>query len=752
MTALERSHGSRRLGWLSIVGVVLVPILVAAGFLAATWNSSQRWHRIEAAVVNQDKPVTIDGRLVPLGRQLAGGLVKGGRGTGSGSDQNFSWQITDSTDAAAGLADGRYAAVVTIPRHFSADATSYSHNDGAQAQQATLDVQTSKVSGITDSAIGDAISAAAVSTLNTELTKQYLSNLYVGFNQTQQGLQKSADGAANLADASRRVSVGIGSSAVGAGKLADGLDQLSAGTKQLSDGLTASHTGAQQFATGVHGLATGVRQSDTGVSQLNRGVARLARGSRSFSSGAGQYAAGVTTYTRGVDQYAGQVATYAAGVGQYAAGVQRFIGSVTPTTRTIAQASAAGVTAQGDAICRQQGLVGPRCDLFKQGLAAGADGTAQATVSGVKTGFIGSASVQDLSTSSAALQSGSTKLSRGSAGIGGAGTRLAAGARKLATGARNLDTGISGLHDGTRKLAAGTGRLAAGAKKLSSGADQLAGGTGRLAGAGGRLAVGAQQSADGVRQLSEGLDQLGSGASKLADGSRQLAGGLQKAADRVPTYSKSDRKQLAAVASTPVSTDQPDGLFANETTTTLLMALALWIGGLATYLVVRAVPTAVFGSSRSSARLTLEAIAPGVLIGAVQAVVLSVLLGVLLDLPVGRTVGLLGFGLLAAAAFAVLNHALVAWFGGIGRLVSVLVAVLAAAGALTDAVPAFFSTVGPYLPTTPALEGLRLIVTDGGSVGHQSGVLLAWLVVGAVAGLLAVIRRRTAPALAAVTG
>jgi putative membrane protein len=126
MTSLERSTGSRRLGWVSLVGVLLVPIMLAAGFLAATWNSSSRWHKIDAAVVNLDEPVKINGQTVPLGRQLAGGLVKGGDGDSRKADQNFAWVLTDSEDAGDGLADGRYAAVVTIPKDFSARATSYS--------------------------------------------------------------------------------------------------------------------------------------------------------------------------------------------------------------------------------------------------------------------------------------------------------------------------------------------------------------------------------------------------------------------------------------------------------------------------------------------------------------------------------------------------------------------------------------------------------------------------------------------------
>src|SRR5690349_15599036 len=113
MFSLERATAARRAGVWTLVGLILVPLVVAGGFLWAGWNSSDRLGRVQAAIVNNDDPVTIDKQTVPLGRQLAGGLVS------ADDDPNFSWLITDDEDAAAGLASGAYAAVVTIPESFS---------------------------------------------------------------------------------------------------------------------------------------------------------------------------------------------------------------------------------------------------------------------------------------------------------------------------------------------------------------------------------------------------------------------------------------------------------------------------------------------------------------------------------------------------------------------------------------------------------------------------------------------------------
>ena len=765
MISLERPAGSRRVGWISLLGALLVPIMLAGGFLAATWDSSARWNKVQAAIVNADQPVTINGQTVPLGRQLASGLVKGGddRSADDHDRQNFDWVISDADDASAGLADGRYAAVVTIPRKFSEAATSYAKNKGDQAQQATLDVQTSKASGITDAAIAQAISSAAVSSLNNQLTKQYLDNLYLGFNQTQQGIRQSADGATSLADGADQLSGGIGRSAIGAEKLATGLDQLSDGTNQLSDGITRTDAGVAGLADGVSGLHDGITRINTGVAGLDTGVGKLADGMDGYTRGVRTYAKGVKKYTKGVGQltdnlgpYADGVSSYVAGVDQYADGVDQYVGGVDQYidgVGTIADAVGKGVSdnATPESVC-QPTMTDTECRYFIAGLQQGA----KATSSEIKTQAAAAgdqlkSSSRQITTGGQRLTGNGTNLSKVSEQIstaadtvGDAGDQLVTGATGLATGATRINKGLAGLHDGTGELAAGTQKLEKGAGQLATGAGQLATGMNKLDDAGRQLAAGTAQSATGAGQLSDGLSRMHDGADQLADGADQLASGLSKAADNIPTYSGSDRKQLSTVASAPVAGDQPDGLFANVTTTTLLLALALWIGGLATYLIVRAVGSDAFGSQKPSALLALEGVAPGMIIGAVQAVILSIMLAVLLDLSAGRTLGLLAFATLAAVTFAVLNQALVAWLGGVGRFVSLAVVVMAAAGSLTNAVPGLFAGVRPYLPITPALDGVRMIITGHSAAGHQVAVLLGWSVIGGLAAVLAVARQREA--------
>jgi putative membrane protein len=726
---------SRRL-W-TLLGLLLVPLVVAGGFLWATWDFDSRLERVEAAVVNKDEPVRLEGQLVPLGRQLAGGLVEGP------DEENFRWTLTDDEDAADGLAAGRYAAVVTIPADFSARATSFSENDADTAERATMEVQTSDVSGIADPVVGRAVTAAATRVLNTELTEQYLNGIYLGFNTLNKQFGTLADGAEKLAD--------------GAGDLSDGLSQTATGGRELASGLGQLDTGADQLATGASELDAGVGQFSTGLGQLSTGVTRTANGADDLADGTDDLAAGARRLGRGADQLADGADDLAGGVGAlrngtteqpggtkaYAAGVRQFAGGLEQYSNQLA-AYANQTDAQLAQIvpCPAE-LPEASCPVFYAGLRAGTSVGAQGLADrGGQPGLLTSA--DQLADGAAGIDSGVGKLQTGA-------TTYAKGVDTFATGVDGLATGAGRVAKGTDQLASGLDQLATGARQSASGARALATGTSQLSTGAAQLADGTGQSADGAGQLADGLTRLSTGSKGLADGTRKFADGIAEGRKEVPTYTESERDRLSGVVSAPVTVPASDGAsYSDIATTTLLVVLALWLGGLAAFVVLRPVTPRVLASMKPSWRLAFEALGPAAVIGAVQAVVLSVVLQRLLDLSAGQTAALLPFAVLTAVTFAAVNQALVAALGGLGRFLSVLAAVVVTAGALTAAAPALFGTAAPYLPLTPALQGVRALVSDGGGVGPAIGVLVGWLLLGISVSVLSVARRRMLPAAVAM--
>ena len=805
---LERADGTRRVGPVSLIGLLLVPLIVAGGFLLATWNSDTRLDRVQAAVVNLDHPVRIDKQLVPLGRQLAGGLVRGGDAATARGDQNFDWVLTDAADAHAGLGTGRYAAVVTIGKDFSANATSYSDQSGDTAERATLDVQTSQVTGIADPVVGQAIAAAATQALNHTLTESYLKNIYLGFNQTQKQFTKVADAAAKLADGSEGLATGVDQTAGGAAKLADGaqalsdgIDQTATGTAQLadgaqglSDGIDQTATGTAQLDDGAQGLAQGLGQTadgtkklasglkklDTGGIDLNRGAHQLSRGTAQYATGvhtlatqtstlpdgARELAVGAQQAAAGADQLAAGGVKLSAGLQQYQTGLRQQAAKITLSAGARNQVSACV-----RASAAQQQV--PPCALILAGYQAGTQQSLEGAAAGLdlkNQSLLGGASQlavgqRQQATGLRKLAKGTDALADGLQALPAGVEKLDAGAAKLASGAKGLGDGVTAYTGGVHASALGTVKLSAGLSQLSAGGDQLATGTAQLSSgvtqlsAGGQslaagaakldtglsqLAGGGQGLADGAAKLATGTTKLSAGADQLADGTQQLADGLAKGADQIPTYDPQARQNLSTVVAAPVSTPVVHSAFSDVATTTLLATLALWVGGLASFLVLRPVPARALSSMQPSWRLALRSLTPAAVIAAVQAVALSVVLTVLLDLGAGRAASLLGISLLAGLTFVALNHALAAWFGGVGRFISVVLLVLAVAGAITSAVPAFFDSVTPLLPLTPALRGMRAMVTGADGGGGEAGLLLAWLVLGLLAGVAAVARRRVA--------
>jgi len=737
MITLERADGSRRVGLWSLVGLLLVPLVLAGGFLATTWRSTDRLDRVQAAVVNLDEPVKINKQTVPLGRQLAGGLVNGGTGDDAGdqqNDTNFSWVLTDATDASSGLGSGRYAAVVTIPKDFSAHATSYSDQSGDTAEQAVLDVRTSDVSGVSDPVVGQAITAAATRALNTELTEQYVKSIYVGFNDTQKQFTKVADAASQLSD--------------GTTKLADGLDQTSDGTKKLSDGLDQLDDGGAQLATGAKQLSTGLGQLDAGGPALAKGTKQLASGLDQYADGIGQLADSTKALPGGARQIADGVEQSAKGADQLADGTAGLVGGLKTYQSTLrSEADAIKVPAEGQQTvdaCLEDPTSDPTCQLVLLGYSAGAKQSLDGAADGL--------SQKDPKTDQSLL-GGAEQLATGQRQAAAGFAKLADGTDQFADGLAQLPAGIKKLDTGAQSLASGAGKLSSGVNQYTGGVHKVAEGASSLSTGVGQYTAGVHGVATGADKLSSGLVQLSAGGDKLADGTKQLSDGLAKGAKQIPTYDKTARDRLSTVVAAPVTTPDVTTVFSDVATTTLLAVLALWVGGLASYLVLRAVSAKALSSMKSSVRLTLENLLPGAVVAAVQAVILTVLLSSLLDLGAGATVRLLGLALLAGVVFAALNQALVAWFGGVGRFVSVVLVVLTAAAAITSAVPEIFDSVTPLLPLTPALQGMRAVATGAGSGGGSAALLVAWLVVGLAAGVLATARRRVvlAPALVPTT-
>lgn len=565
-----------------IVAAVLVPLLAVGAFFGLLGDRGDA--RVSAAVVNLDEAVTVNGQYVPMGRQLAAAMVdRDGR--------NIDWTLADAPSAAAGLKTGRFSAVVTIPKGFSAAATSFSANDAAKAEQATIGVQVSDNAPVTDSALAQEISRLAVDTINSTLTGSYLDGIYVGFNTVGEQFTTIVDGAAQLHEGSTALADGAQKAAQGATQLTagmqqladngpllvDGGDQLVSGIGELRDGTGQLSTGATKLSDGVATFAAQTPKLVDGVDQLAGGADQLLGGIPSFANGSAAAIGGVTEIRKGLDQVVEQLGqsgggsdtqgldqlkTGSAGVADGASGLSGGLNEVSGALGEYAQgnydSTAKGVIAGISSEFDCQGAPEPTCGQLKAAFSAGVDagfkggtGTAGAmltTEAGTGSSLVsGAADLADgagqLSTGVAttvdAISGQAAQLGELTAGL----TKLRDGAAKLekdaapiVSNAPALAAGATSLNEGIKELNTQIGQLPAGVNQLSGGAKQLAEGVRSLDAGVRTLQEGARTYVDGVSQYADGVAKASDGTSGLADGLVELSAGASKLDDGIGTF------------------------------------------------------------------------------------------------------------------------------------------------------------------------------------------------------------------------
>lgn len=758
MPRAERSHSTITLSIPSVVALILVPLLVAAGLIGTTWKMTDRLGQVKAAVVNEDAGVKLNGQQVPLGRQLSGGLIKSDTQTTDG--RNISWELTDSSKASDGLKDGTYAAVVTIPKSFSKDATSYSANKADAANSARIDVKTSDSAPVTDTTIARMTAQAAEREMNKTLNSQYLDNIYIGFN-------KSANSMVSLAKGAKQLDTG-------AAGLKSGINQSTNGAYQLNNGMKQLDKGGQTLASNGSQLTTGVKQLSTGINALDTNGQKLAKAGTQLGSSGKQLSSGVSQLSSGLNQLDKQLQNPSSSSNSSSAGMSEKDLADLEKLKT-------GASDLHSGLKQQQATLNAYVDNPEQlpkdvrepldGAMAEACGQPAATATyaecakdfkaGIKTSAAGLGSDEQEKTLIGGAKLYSDNVAKG---IDELVTKLKAmpqqiqkelqkqmkplqdGIHQMATNTSKLSSGVTQYTNGVSQYTSGVSQYTAGVHKLNQQMPTLSSGISQYVSGVGTFADGVHQSAQGVDKFYDGQVQLSQGATKYAKGVNTFSTELQKGSKQVPTYSAADREKLSDVVSTPVNADtNPMGTSA--WVVSLIVILGLWLGALAMWLVARTVPSRVLTSSKSSLKLLWSSMSTGALVTGISALGLTIIASLATDLSAGRTLALFGMLLLVGAMCLAVNHALAAWLHAAGRFISLLFFIVAAAVGLVSAVPKPISTVHSISPLKPAMEGVTAILTGNAPSFGSFVTIILWLVIGGVASLLAVNRaRRTSAA------
>ncbi|MEH3033860.1 MAG: YhgE/Pip domain-containing protein [Aeromicrobium erythreum] len=458
-------------------------------------------------------------------------------------------------------------------------------------------------------------------------------------------------------------------------------------------------TSLAEAGQGAGRLADGAAKLQDGAGQLGSGARTLADGAGRLDSGADQLAGGLGRLEKGTSQLPSATRQLARGSRQVSTGVS----SLNRVVQTVTSAILAATDGPDQAVQQVKDAVKAAADACHA--TQGADCTAI----------------------DRAVQQ--TQQLDGIVGD------LRRQARQASAQANALDAGAKKVAAGNAELARKAPQLASGVSDASRGADQLAAGTGQLS-------SGADRLADGATGLEDGADQLAAGLLKLE-------GGLTEGAGKVPDYDKDERDQLASTVATPLKDAagrvNPVSSY-GEGLAPYFISLALWVGAMAVYLLLRPFSARAVASTRASARVALAGLAPGVALSAVQAVLLVAVLGLVVGVDAASWPRVLGFALLTGVVFTAINQMCIALLGPAGRFVAIVLVCLqltSAGGTYPiETAPGFFGFLHPLLPMSYAVHGLRGALAGSTEGMGQDVFALVLFLLGAIAVTVIAVRRR----------
>lgn len=179
------------------------------------------------------------------------------------------------------------------------------------------------------------------------------------------------------------------------------------------------------------------------------------------------------------------------------------------------------------------------------------------------------------------------------------------------------------------------------------------------------------------------------------------------------------------------------------------ISLALWVGALITWLLLRPLQTRALMTSVNGFRMAWGSLNSALLLLVGQVTIMLTVMHFAIGLNPKNVAATLLFTLLAGAAFYALQQFFQVTFGSaVGKVVIIvlLMVQLASAGGTypIQTTPEFLQTISPYLPMTYVVSGLREAITGGVEARFWTSVavLATLFVVSLAATSLASARKR----------
>ncbi|MGQ2285544.1 YhgE/Pip family protein [Leuconostoc pseudomesenteroides] len=557
-----------------LIAIVLIPSIYAVGFLKSMWDPYGRIKDLPVAVINEDKSVKYQGKMLSVGAKLKTNL--------SNSDA-MKFSFPSKKAAKQGLANGKYYMVMTIPENFSENATTLLDS---HPKKMLVHYTTSSGHSFIAGKFSKSAAESIASSISTQVTKSYAKTLFKQIKTLGNGMGTAADGNKKLVDGTEQLQTGnqtistnlktLASSSLtfsnGTNTLTDGLSQYFSGVNQLDTGSSKLTSGLGQLGSQIPTLSTGVSQLSAGSSSLNSGLKQYTSGVNQLSSGSIALATGVSDYTKGTDDaYKGsqkvstglaemnqalnsndaknKIAKLQTGLKQFQVGLNQLKESldnsnqsseqITELTNTMSSLGTnvatvssyiTGTKEKIESVAKKQNLTDTQINALETALLPTNDinnalKSATSNLSNLQTNLTSLIKASDNSMSE--LKSAVNMLNT-NYGTGDNAQTLYGGVTAMITSLNQVGSSTTKLSDGAAQLTDGLSQLSNQSQKLVSGSSNLKEGTQQLSQNSDKLNIGSEKLNNGLSSVNEKMPTFGTAVSQLSTGSSQLTSGLDK--------------------------------------------------------------------------------------------------------------------------------------------------------------------------------------------------------------------------------
>ncbi|MDN5292968.1 MAG: putative rane protein [Eubacteriales bacterium] len=606
--------------------------------------------------------------------------------------------------------------------------------------------------------------------------------LHEGAGKLRAGAGELSTGLTRLADGSNSLAAGLEAYEKNVEIFAAKMTELQAGGKTIATGITALPAG--QLAPGISRLQGGIKEAATGAASLKAGTGELAAGTEELACGVEAYTDGTAELIAGIKQFWGKIKSgldqLLTSYRQVEAGLTAFLSSLQQAATSYQRTNQAIIgtresldqarlflqqyrqTHPDPEVDRVLALLEDSCNTL--------DGTAddrkaldsffgsgsaelalwQQTLAGTNGGFAGALVAaqttydQQLLPGMNLLQGEAETLKEGALAVRDGSRQLENGAGALSQGLQTIVSSTAGLPEKMAVLDEGFGRLQRGYGDFYAGLSQLVEGSRKLGGAAQQLATGGKQLAEGtakatsgaaelaggtekiagaLSELHAGLGQLVKGASQLEEG---LAQGVAKGKEELSPALIQKRREITAKPVQLIEKRLHPVENYGTAFTPYFLPLSLWIGALVLFFLINLKDFRLALSPVHSWQVLVGKYLAVAVVGVLQAVISGIILEKGLNLQVVSEGKFFLFNILMSLTFMAIIGFLVTAFGVAGRFLAVALLILQLAscgGAFPfELLPEFFRTIGPFLPMTYGVYGLREAVSGGSGMSYGAAV------------------------------